>query len=43
MGAAGYPRNGDDRDLLVQAADLAVYKAKNIGRNCVVANPGEEA
>ncbi|HEX5503662.1 MAG TPA: diguanylate cyclase [Thermomicrobiales bacterium] len=35
IGVAAFPEHGVDRDLLLQAADLAMYLAKHIGRNQV--------
>ncbi|HET8630237.1 MAG TPA: diguanylate cyclase [Thermomicrobiales bacterium] len=35
VGVAAFPEHGADRDLLLQAADLAMYLAKHIGRNQV--------
>jgi diguanylate cyclase (GGDEF)-like protein len=35
FGVASYPQHGDTRDVLVSAADKALYKAKNDGRNRV--------
>lgn len=34
VGLAMYPANGSDKDILVKAADTAMYAAKNSGRNC---------
>jgi len=33
MGIASYPANGDDRDVLLRAADKAMYAAKDAGRD----------
>lgn len=33
IGIAGFPDNGDTRDPLVRAADMALYRAKQLGRN----------
>ena len=33
MGIASYPANGDDRDVLLRAADKAMYAAKEAGRD----------
>ena len=35
IGVAAFPEHGNERDLLLQAADLAMYLAKHIGRNQV--------
>ncbi len=35
IGVAAFPEHGDDRDLLLYSADLAMYLAKHIGRNQV--------
>ena len=37
IGVAGFPENGQTRDALLSAVDEALYKAKEKGRNCVVA------
>ncbi len=36
VGIAAYPDHGKDRDTLIQAADMALYRAKKLGRNRVV-------
>lgn len=36
IGVATYPENGPDKESLIQAADSALYKAKESGRNKVV-------
>ena len=38
IGAAAFPASGQSADALIQAADLALYKAKNMGLDCVVAD-----
>jgi diguanylate cyclase (GGDEF)-like protein len=35
-GVATFPEDGRDADTLLQAVDMALYAAKNVGRNCVV-------
>ncbi len=35
FGVATYPQDGDNRTNLVRAADIAMYEAKESGRNCV--------
>lgn len=35
IGVAIYPEDAEDRDQLVSAADAALYRAKQAGRNCV--------
>jgi diguanylate cyclase (GGDEF)-like protein len=39
-GVASYPDNGADRVALVSAADKALYRAKDLGRNRAVASSG---
>ncbi|MGW5193126.1 diguanylate cyclase [Kribbella sp. NPDC004138] len=39
IGAATYPESGSSLDELQMAADLAMYQAKDAGRNCVVSAP----
>ncbi len=34
-GVTVFPLDGEDKDRLMNQADLALYKAKNMGRNCV--------
>lgn len=41
MGLALYPDHGIDADVLVSAADAAMYQAKRLGRNCVQMAHGE--
>ena len=36
IGVADFPAHGDSRDNLVGAADTALYRAKQQGRNCVL-------
>ncbi len=37
VGIASYPQDGTTRDEIVKAADDALYRAKQAGRNCVIA------
>jgi diguanylate cyclase (GGDEF)-like protein len=36
MGVSNYPEDGDNASLLMKAADTALYRAKDEGRNCVM-------
>jgi hypothetical protein len=36
IGVASYPAHGKDLDVLVKAADDALYKAKGAGKNQVI-------
>jgi GGDEF domain-containing protein len=36
MGIASYPANGATRDAVLRAADLAMYAAKNAGRDHIL-------
>ncbi|HOP06888.1 MAG TPA: GGDEF domain-containing protein [candidate division Zixibacteria bacterium] len=42
LGGAVYPDNGDDRDKLIYAADMALLKAKEAGRNLALLAATEE-
>lgn len=35
LGISIYPNDGEDRDLLIKHADIAMYRAKSVGRNNV--------
>ncbi len=35
IGIASFPENGDTEDTILQKADEALYKAKEMGKNCV--------
>lgn len=35
VGVALYPEHGEDVNHIIKAADLALYRAKQDGRNCV--------
>lgn len=37
LGVSSFPKFADTEDLLLKSADIALYKAKNQGKNCVVA------
>ena len=37
VGISSYPLHGSDRDTILNNADKALYKAKSLGKNCVVA------
>jgi diguanylate cyclase (GGDEF)-like protein len=41
IGVAAYPRHGRDQAALFAAADEALYRAKALGRNRVVAAQGD--
>ncbi|MFP4438834.1 MAG: diguanylate cyclase [Chloroflexaceae bacterium] len=41
LGIAVFPEHGTTADVLMQAADRALYQAKQSGRNCVVEAQGE--
>jgi diguanylate cyclase (GGDEF)-like protein len=36
VGVASYPKDGDDPQAIIRHADVALYNAKETGRNCVV-------
>jgi diguanylate cyclase (GGDEF)-like protein len=35
IGAAAYPTHGREREVLLELADKAMYRAKSLGRNCI--------
>jgi len=39
IGVAGAPEHGWDADTLLHRADVAVYRAKGVGRDCVQVAP----
>jgi len=43
IGIASYPEDGERIDDLIAAADVALYRAKSSGRNCIAASnaPGD--
>ncbi|MEW6447542.1 MAG: sensor domain-containing diguanylate cyclase [Bacillota bacterium] len=41
IGIASFPRHGDDVDKILSAADIALYKAKSLGRNQYCVGGGE--
>ncbi len=38
IGIAHYPKDGNSADRIIQAADAAMYKAKQSGGNCFASN-----
>jgi predicted signal transduction protein with EAL and GGDEF domain len=39
IGFAAFPNSGDNPQVVLRAADAALYKAKELGRNCVELSP----
>lgn len=42
IGACAYPHHGQSIEQLIKACDLAMYQAKNAGRNCIKVTLGDE-